>query len=192
MINTWPGGRVPYEVADDLPTLTRKRLQRAIDEWDASTAAVRLQPRGAKDRSFVVFRSGSLSSSSRGKVGGEQVVTLSSNAAFGVIMHEIGHAVGLTHEHNRPDRDEYIEVVWPNIRPEALSQFQQRDEPVPERPYDLDSIMHYAQLAYSWNNHPTIRVRGDLPDGVLVGQRRRLSAGDLRRLEELYADGTAA
>ena len=33
-----------------------------------------------------------------------------------VIQHEIMHAIGFYHEHNRPDRDNYITVVEANVQ----------------------------------------------------------------------------
>jgi hypothetical protein len=33
----------------------------------------------------------------------------------GTIMHELMHRVGFGHEHTRPDRDTYIEVIWNQI-----------------------------------------------------------------------------
>ncbi len=33
----------------------------------------------------------------------------------GTIMHELMHRVGFGHEHTRPDRDTYIEVIWDQI-----------------------------------------------------------------------------
>ena len=33
----------------------------------------------------------------------------------GTVMHELMHRVGFGHEHTRPDRDTYIEVIWNQI-----------------------------------------------------------------------------
>ncbi|CAG2067060.1 unnamed protein product, partial [Timema podura] len=47
---------------------------------------------------------------------GEQKLSLGQRCWYlGIVIHELGHAVGFWHEMNRPDRDSYIYVYWDNI-----------------------------------------------------------------------------
>lgn len=32
-----------------------------------------------------------------------------------VMTHELGHVIGFYHEHQRSDRDEFVEILWDNI-----------------------------------------------------------------------------
>ena len=40
-----------------------------------------------------------------------------------VVVHELLHSLGFMHEMNRPDRDDYVSMVWSNIQANGASQF---------------------------------------------------------------------
>lgn len=51
------------------------------------------------------------------KGGGAQIISIGKNCdKFGIIVHELGHVVGFSHEHTRPDRDKYVEIFRNNIQ----------------------------------------------------------------------------
>ena len=62
-------------------------------------------------------------------------------------LHEIGHALGLVHEHQLPNRDSYIDIIWDNVKPEWKQWFEKytaTDIDDDDVPYDLSSVMHYG------------------------------------------------
>ena len=68
---------------------------------------------------------------------------------MGVVVHELGHALGFLHEQSRPDRDQYVDVITENIEEGKEENFHkyshlQIDSLGVE--YDLGSIMHYGKF----------------------------------------------
>ena len=71
----------------------------------------------------------------------------------GLMCHEGGHLFGLQHEHQRIDRNNYIEVNFTNIiggtNGEGVTAFLIDSNSTSFGPYDLQSVMHYTPGNFS-------------------------------------------
>lgn len=178
----WPSGVVPYAISSTMPN--QQRVIDAVNHWNTQLAGyIRLVPR-TSESSYVLFQSGSGCSSYVGRIGGAQAVTLADGCSTGNAIHEIGHAVGLFHEHTREDRNTFVRVLTENISSTALHNFTQQISNASDiGTYDYNSVMHYPTYAFSANGLPTIET---IPPGIPIGQRSGLSAGDIASVKKIY------
>ena len=93
-----------------------------------------------------------------GTAGGTQRVNFGSGCLTKrIARHELGHVIGLIHEHTRSDRGPYVKINTGNIQSGKGSQFDRwRKGHAAQTPYDYDSVMHYGEKTFSKNNKPTI------------------------------------
>lgn len=178
----WPSLTVPYIINDtDFPvgSANRKTVEEAISTVNA--AGGNLIPR-TNERDCAEFKLHQESCKSPvGRQGGYQAIRCKVGTfSKGSVMHEICHTLGLHHEHSRPDRDDYFAV---NTRHSEYSRanYHEKDDAVVVDRYDFDSIMHYGL-----NGTALVRKNGAAnPAAADIGQRRKLSAGDIHALQEM-------
>jgi hypothetical protein len=185
----WPNGIMPFEIdATDFPlgSAERTTIQNAINHWNQNTI-IRLQPRRG-ERDFVRFVAVTQGCSSPiGRQGGMQTIGCNlMNFGEGNIIHEIGHAVGLFHEHVRQDRDDHVAVHFDNIEPGQEHNFQQQNDRARDvGPYDYSSIMHYGPRGFALDSTQNT-ITAPSPFDTVIGQRNGLSSGDIAGVEETY------
>lgn len=182
----WPNGEIPY-VIDGSATGATSSIQWAVSHL--AQTSLRVRPRVASDKDYVVFRGGGGDCSSYlGRIGGAQDVNIG-GCARGSIVHELLHAAGFYHEQSRGDRDEHVTIVWDEISPSYRSNFEKRDNRGQDiGAYDYASIMHYSGRAFSTSGRATIVPKD--PNAV-IGQREGLSDLDKAAIAELYGSPAA-
>ena len=144
------------------------------------------------EKNYLRILNGVKCDSSIGKLKDEksQIVNLDARNCMNqaTIAHELVHALGFDHEHNRPDRDDWIEINFDNVIDgefnidfKILNQTQFKDLGTP---YDYESIMHYHYSAHAKNNSlVTIRAI-KTPFGIGINQN--LSELDVQEIRTLY------
>ncbi|MBL8209152.1 MAG: PEGA domain-containing protein [Bryobacterales bacterium] len=181
----WPDGVIPYSIAAGLPS--QQRITSAISHWNGQlNGTLRLVPR-SNERVYVQFvrpPSAGVCASYVGWMGmAAQPVQIGDQCSTGNVIHEIGHVAGLFHEHTRAGRDRHVRVLDENIQSDAAVNFAIVPGSVEQGDYDFGSIMHYGAYAFSANGLPTLVT---IPEGISIGQRAGLSAGDIAAVRALY------
>ena len=86
-------------------------------------------------------------------IGGQHFITGSGSCNVPVLVHEMGHSIGLFHEHQRNDKASYITTALANVdKPLIAGNFDVITSDSQDiGMYDYDSVMHYYASAFSKN-----------------------------------------
>ncbi|KXJ13565.1 Blastula protease 10 [Exaiptasia diaphana] len=183
----WAGGVLIYDIDPKLAqdTTAMKAIKDAFMEWSSKTC-ITFKKR-TNERGYAYFKPGVGCSSYVGYTGSKQYINLARGCwSSGIVAHEIGHALGFYHEQSRPDRDNYVTIQFENIIGKNKHNFHKYSRSTIDSlgvPYDYGSIMHYGSRAFSKNGRPTIISKNS---GVTLGQRKGLSAMDIKMMKLLY------
>jgi uncharacterized protein (TIGR03437 family) len=179
----WPGGIIYYAI--DSGITNPQPILDGIAQWNSRTP-LQVLPR-TNQQNYVLFENVSIAAACEsyiGMLGGAQTIGFTNECTGGAVAHELGHAFGLWHEHQRPDRGGNLTVLYNNIDKRFYSDFYQPPLLTASSGYyDFGSIMHYPWYGFSNNLQDTLET---VPVGIPIGQLNALSVGDIDGASRLY------
>lgn len=217
----WPGGVIPYTFAPGLDATTASTIRNAMTEWEQRTGgAVRFVPRQNQmdyvEIQYADPQTPCLNTSPQiGRNGGRQPLFTGRPLSKACLiptylaLHELGHVIGLIHEHQRQESRQVIAVHLDRVqvpsgkdRRVAESQFTVIPEHMPTPSnwdptyyggYDLQldargnvvalSIMHYSSRT---NSRDPLNPILTLQSGSEIPQANALSPGDVATVRSIY------
>ncbi|GMR48151.1 hypothetical protein PMAYCL1PPCAC_18346, partial [Pristionchus mayeri] len=187
--NRWPNNTIPFTISSKYSTQNRRFIRSSLSSLQSISCFTFVHRSSEND--FIDISPLDGCYSFVGRVGGRQPVSLSLDClADYIIWHEILHVLGFEHEHQRPDRDEFIRVEYSNVLPGQMVNFEKLRPNTVElnEPYDYRSIMHYDGNAFGrfdTRNGRRLATMTPLKKGIILADNLSFSETDLRKLRSL-------
>ncbi|XP_050404770.2 protein SpAN [Patella vulgata] len=184
----WTNAIIPYTIESSFRISDLKLIKESMRVWEAATC-IRFRQAVDTDKNVVTIINGPGCSSHVGMIGGKQDLTLHINCRKkAIVVHELGHAIGMIHEHQRPDRAEFVSLNKQNAMPGTEADFQMYSWDVIDSigiKYDYRSIMHYGGTAFAKDNGVTIKTRDPRYQDI-IGKATTISQADIETVSGMY------
>eukprot|EP00112_Aurelia_sp_Birch-Aquarium-sp1_P008961 Seg2002.8 transcript_id=Seg2002.8/GoldUCD/mRNA.D3Y31 product="Astacin-like metalloendopeptidase" protein_id=Seg2002.8/GoldUCD/D3Y31 len=185
VIQKWPNAVIPYNIDCSLENMLDAvaAIKEAMAEWESKTCIRFVKHTNEKD--YLTFFRHERCWGNLGRVGGESKISVGDACEFkNVMAHEIGHAIGFFHEHNRKDRDKYVKIEWDNVNEWAKTAFRKLKKSLSFGvPYDYTSIMHYPWNAFSKNGKNTLKALREVKSQPYLS----VSKIDVLQMNKMYS-----
>ena len=188
----WPNGKIPYMLVG-FSEEEQATIIASMYMWEGSTGVdfqnVLFEKHEEDTPALYIIKGDEKSDfggiSTCGYEDDKIHLSIISNVTQQVIVHEMGHVLGLTHEHQRPDRDGHILINWDNIVNDATIKAQfMTDEPkfydYKKYKYDFFSCMHYGNKSGSKSNGENT-IESPVPVGIYDVPSRR----DIKKVRKI-------
>ncbi|CAL4064371.1 unnamed protein product, partial [Meganyctiphanes norvegica] len=174
---------VPYVFQD---SVDRNDVRAGLDHWMEHTC-IRFEETINIDQPHLQFFIGGGCFSFVGMVfqNGQTISIGQGCNSLGIVVHEVGHALGFFHEQSRSDRDDYVIILFDNVIDGRQNNFNKATEKHYDVLYDYSSNMHYGQFFFSKNNKPTVVTIDPLAQ-ELIGSRNGLTHRDTLLANIMY------
>jgi hypothetical protein len=198
-VTLWPGGNVYYTFDASVSAIHQRAFLDAAAEW-AAFANLTFTARTTQPNYILVLDVPGLNggTSHVGMTTPAQPLRIGSTSwNRGTLCHEIGHALGLVHEHQRSDRGSFVNILTANILAGQEGNFVLLSNSNNRGAYDFLSVMHYARNTFSVDP-ATKNTIEPLPANAaflnLMGDSypRVLSTSDRAGMAELYGPPATA
>ena len=183
----WPNKTISYKLSTSFTTAQANVIKTAMTDWANKTG---LKFVAVNSGYYLTIQPGSSNNCTVGYVSGA-TMNLSDPTAKGIVVHELGHAIGLHHEQLRADRDQYILVKWNNISQSSQASYNKlTGMNYGGTTFDIASIMLYGSYngygAINSNLPTTTRLDGTTWVDNSWSGTKTPSTGDVNWTKTIY------
>ncbi|KAI6177646.1 Metalloendopeptidase [Aphelenchoides bicaudatus] len=187
--NRWENNIMPVAYSSKITAANREKIRKGLKVIERQTCFRFPDRKSEKD--YVEFTLDTTPNapcwSLLGRIGnGKQPISYVQGCiddTEGTLVHEVLHALGVGHEHQRPDRDSYVFI---DSSLASSDQYEKTSSNLDTKhfPYDTKSVMHYPGFQTKNKQGKLVNVLYDKKTNRPVPRNMKMSAEDVRKLNE--------